>query len=96
MFAAPNWEEIELFDSEDLTEDNVFVVYSNPASNEGHKEDEANFAFVWIGSENDADEDGALELGRKCLEAKGIECTDISVVLESDESKRFWLLFRDG
>jgi hypothetical protein len=93
MFAFPEWIEVEMFDSDDLLDDGVFVVVSNPA-----KEDGFRFAYVWIGDDvEDVDDDKALELARECLDSARLTGYDeLAVAHQGSEPKRFWALFSNG
>eukprot|EP00299_Pterocystis_sp_00344_P012205 c5824_g1_i1.p1 GENE.c5824_g1_i1~~c5824_g1_i1.p1 ORF type:complete len:530 (+),score=88.92 c5824_g1_i1:26-1591(+) len=93
MFSHPEWLEIEMFDTDDLDDANIFVIYSNPTNSE-----KPGFTFVWIGDSADqVEEDAAIQLGKECLESIGVSnCDDVRVVLQGNEPNAFWSLFRNG
>jgi len=93
MFAHPDWSEIDMFDSDDLLDDGIYVLISNPSDNNSTR-----FAYVWIGNDvEDVDDVKALELARDCLAAMSLEGYDhIDVVEQQKEPQRFWSLFING
>lgn len=91
MFGSPDWDEIELFDADDLDEDGVFVFFAKPTDG---ADNPATFSFVWVGSARvDVDDAQAAEMARECFEKHAIECEQRTVVKEGEEGSDFWDLF---
>eukprot|EP00301_Raphidiophrys_heterophryoidea_P028081 c9968_g1_i1.p1 GENE.c9968_g1_i1~~c9968_g1_i1.p1 ORF type:complete len:526 (+),score=99.74 c9968_g1_i1:126-1703(+) len=93
MYAYPDWDEVEMFDSDDLIEDSVFVFVPNLDSN-------PEYAFVWVGEASDAsskDDESNKQIGVECLEHLGLDSTvKISVVQQGSEDAKFWKMFKNG
>jgi hypothetical protein len=70
---APNWEELENFDSDDLWPERAFILIE--------KSDEPRTAHVWVGSEFMEEQDSeAEEYARKAVKAFERVCVGVLVV----------------
>lgn len=91
MFRYPNWEEVEIFDSDDLLPEQVMVVMSNrPNDNFG--------IYVWVGTEApQLAESTIISVGQQCMAALGVShAGSIYIVRQNQETSAFWDCFVNG
>jgi len=89
MYASPDWEDIDMFDSDDLEEDRTFVLLPTL--------EDPQYAFVWVGESAEMDKDEALKCGRQCLESLDLDANiNLVVVFQGSEDARFWKMFKNG
>jgi len=90
LFTYPDWQELEMFDSDDLVSDLAMVLLPNKKP--------VKAVHVWCGAEFLEDtEDEAAEIAGEFLALKGLpSTTEIKVEVEGDESDTFWDYFVNG
>jgi len=89
LFEYPDWENVSMFDSDDLLDDGIFVLLVHGA------EASADKVFVWVGKESEAAD--AQRVGGDFAAAKGLAPdVPITVVQQDAEDSSFWSYFVDG
>lgn len=91
MFAFPDWDEVEIFDMDDLIEDSAFIVL--PAGSP------PNCIFVWLGGDfiEDFGYSKAGELAGEFLALHSMQpTTEVKIEVENEESELFWDNFVNG
>lgn len=91
LFTYPDYEELEMFDSDDLQPDMCMVLLPNKKPLE--------CLYVWVGEEwlDDEGEDKAEEVAREFLEKEGLSLkTKVNVEMQDEESDTFWDFFVNG
>ena len=90
---ASAWEDLSMFDSDDLDENHAFLLLCYDA------ERVARNAQFWIGGESplsyERDSD-IVEVARDFLSSKGLDELPISLVFQGDEDGAFWDHFVNG
>jgi len=99
MFKYPEWDEYELFDSDDLWSEHVYVLYGEKGPGGGAK------VYVWIGQYNeycDYNQNASCKsLAEKAVaefrqHVGGWSVASISFVKELKETEEFWDYFLLG
>jgi len=90
LFTYPDFEELEMFDSDDLLSDMAVVLLPNKKP--------APCIHVWMGEEFLEDEgDKGAELAREFIELKGLPANiEVMIEAQDDESDEFWDFFVNG
>ena len=91
LFTYPEWDELEMFDSDDLQPDLCMVLLPNRKPVE--------CLYVWVGEEWLADEgeERAEEVAREFLGKQGLAAnTRLQIEMQDDESDTFWDFFVNG
>jgi len=91
MYAFPDWDEVEIFDMDDLIEDSAFIVVPPGMP--------ANCIFVWLGGDfiEDFGYSKAPELAGEFLALHNMTPgTEVKIEVENEESELFWDQFMNG
>lgn len=91
LFTYPDWQELEMFDSDDLLSDMAVVLLPNKKP--------IQCVFVWMGDEFISDEgfSKGAELAGEFLALRGLSpTTEVIIEREGDESDPFWDFFVNG
>jgi hypothetical protein len=90
LFMYPDWEELEMFDSDDLASDIAVVLLPNKKPVE--------CVYVWTGEEF-IENEGTIgpEIAGEFLATQGLpSTTEVKLEVEADESDAFWDFFVNG
>ena len=94
LYTYPDWEELDMFDSDDLVTDSAVVLVPNKKSNK--------CLYVWLGEEFIEDEDRkpskiSAEIGSTFIGKFGMPAyTEVKTEVEGKESDVFWEFFVNG
>jgi len=91
LFTYPDWEQLEMFDSDDLVGDMAMVLLPNKRPPE--------CVYVWMGEDFLEDEGytKGAEIAGEFLALKGLpSTTEVKMEIEADESDAFWDYFVNG
>jgi len=91
LFTYPDWQELEMFDSDDLVGEMAMVLLPNKKP--------VKCVYVWMGGDfmNEEGYTKGAEIAGEFLALKGLpSTTEVKIELEGDESDPFWDYFVNG
>jgi len=92
LFSHPAWDPIQLFDSDDLCEDQVFILHVPPASRDGDA-----LLYIWAGTQQHLRSSSELQsIGDRFAEARGLGSVKIHVEYSGRETDAFFDGFPNG
>lgn len=84
LYVHPSGEKLEMFDSEDLDDDGIYMLLIGSSQ-----------VYAWVGADADpsVDVEGA---GRSFLDSRGLQGAQVTVVAQDEEPEEFWTYFVNG